>query len=148
DLARRPRRRPLEQQVLEEVGRARFLLVLVARADADPEAEGHRAHVVHALGDDGQPAVEAGGLGQRRRPPPAPPPPRRPPPPRAPPPPPGRGPPPHCREGRGRRTPWPPPPRRTPRRTPTRSCRRRCPPRLRPRPLWPLREPATTPTTS
>src|ERR687892_383968 len=51
DLAGRARRRPLEQQVLEEVRRARQLVGLVTPADTDPDPERHRAGLGHALGD-------------------------------------------------------------------------------------------------
>ena len=52
DLAGRAGGRALEQQVLEEVRRARQLGGLVAPADTDPDAERHRPGLGHALGDD------------------------------------------------------------------------------------------------
>ena len=52
DLLRGVARRALEEQVLEEVRDAGALLLLVARAGADPVAERDRADARHALGDD------------------------------------------------------------------------------------------------
>jgi hypothetical protein len=42
---------PLEQEVLEEVGSAGQLAVLVARPRTDPEADAHRSGILHPLGD-------------------------------------------------------------------------------------------------
>ncbi len=51
DLLRRVRARALEQQVLDEVRDACLRVGLVTGARADPEADGHGADVVEALGD-------------------------------------------------------------------------------------------------
>ena len=59
--------RPLEQQVLEEVRRAGHGGALVARADVDPDAERHRAHLGHLLGDDPQARGVLGPRDARRR---------------------------------------------------------------------------------
>ena len=56
----------LEQQVLEEVARARELVGLVARPGADPEADRDRAQLRHRLGDDAQPRVEQPSCGRDR----------------------------------------------------------------------------------
>jgi hypothetical protein len=50
----------LEQQVLEEVRGAVERRRLVARADADPDADAGRADAGHLLGDDPQPAGQDG----------------------------------------------------------------------------------------
>lgn len=44
-------RRPLEEHVLDEVRAAGVARRFVARADADPHADGRRAHVRHMLID-------------------------------------------------------------------------------------------------
>ena len=50
--------RALEEQVLDEVGDARAVVALVARADVDPEAERDGTHAGQALRDNALAAVE------------------------------------------------------------------------------------------
>ena len=57
----------LEQQVLEEVRRTGLLGLLVTRAGAHPEADAHRAGVVHPLGGQGQARRQNLGADHRRR---------------------------------------------------------------------------------
>ena len=52
----------LEQQVLEEVRDAAQRLGLVARADADPDADADRAGLGHPLGDDAEARGQLGAL--------------------------------------------------------------------------------------
>ena len=54
--------RPLEQQVLEEVGDARLRVPLVAGARAHPHPERHRAHRGHCLGDHPETGLQLGEL--------------------------------------------------------------------------------------
>ena len=73
DVQRRALGGALEQQVLEEVRAAVQRRRLVARADADPDADAGRAGAGHLLGDDPQPAGQDGtpdarGHLRRRRP--------------------------------------------------------------------------------
>ena len=58
DLHRRVARRALEQEVLDQVRDALLPAHLVARAGADPDADGDRAHRRDALGDDPLAAVQ------------------------------------------------------------------------------------------
>src|SRR5581483_4737237 len=58
DLQRGAPARPLEQQVLEVVGRARVREVLVTRADAHPDTQCYRAHRRKELRDDPEAARE------------------------------------------------------------------------------------------
>ena len=51
---RRPRRRALEQHVLDEMRDAAFGIGLVARSARQPDADRHRPHVRHRLGDEPQ----------------------------------------------------------------------------------------------
>ena len=46
------RRGPLEHEVLDQVGHPAAVFGLVARPGLDPHADGDRAYVLHALGDD------------------------------------------------------------------------------------------------
>ena len=70
DGAGRALGRALEEQVLEEVGRAGDLVRLVARADREPHADAHRVGLGHALSDDahtrGQLGTFDAGVGHRR----------------------------------------------------------------------------------
>ena len=65
DVQRRAARGALEQQVLEEVRGTGLRRGLVARADADPDAEGGRAHARDVLGDHAQPAGQHGAAHAR-----------------------------------------------------------------------------------
>jgi hypothetical protein len=65
DLGGRAGPRPLEQQVLEEVRRAREVADLVAAADPDPAAERDRAGPGNRLGGDPEPARQAFQCDQR-----------------------------------------------------------------------------------
>jgi len=58
DLGRAPGRCALEEKVLHEVRRSGALVVLVARAGADPNPERHRPRVHHRLCDQSSAAVE------------------------------------------------------------------------------------------
>ena len=60
DVHRGAPRGALEQQVLEEVRRAVVAVGLVARADADPGADGRRAQAGHVLGEHPDPAGQDG----------------------------------------------------------------------------------------
>ena len=51
---RRSRRRALEEHVLDEVRDAAFGVGLVARPARQPDADRHRTHVRHRLGDQPQ----------------------------------------------------------------------------------------------
>ena len=67
DVHRGAPRGALEQQVLEEVRRAVVAVGLVARADADPGADGRRAQARHVLGQHPDPAGQDGTAHERRR---------------------------------------------------------------------------------
>ena len=54
DLLRRPRRRALEEHVLDEMRDAAFGVGLVARPAGQPHADGDRTHVRHRLGHQPQ----------------------------------------------------------------------------------------------
>src|SRR5205814_73987 len=60
DLLSRVGTGPLEQQVLDEVGDARFRVRLVPRPGADPEPERDRADAADPLGDQPLAGVELG----------------------------------------------------------------------------------------
>ena len=60
DLLRVVRARPLEQEVLDEVGDAGAVVPLVAGARADPEADRDGADARHPLGDDALARIELG----------------------------------------------------------------------------------------
>src|SRR5690606_11619460 len=60
DVHRRAARGPLEEQVLEEVGRAVVPVPLVARADADPRPDRRGAHARHVLGEHADAAGQDG----------------------------------------------------------------------------------------
>src|ERR1044072_7719123 len=62
DLESAPRRRPFEQEVLEEVRRTADLCLLIARPDTDPCADRNRPLAGHLFGDDANPRWENGAL--------------------------------------------------------------------------------------
>src|SRR5215471_10356182 len=58
DLDRRAPAGPLEQDVLEEVGKALLLGRLILGAGSDEETEGEGANVLHSVDQDGDAVVE------------------------------------------------------------------------------------------
>ena len=58
DVERRARLRALERHVLEQMRQAVLVLLLGARAGADPDAEGGALELVHRMGDDREAGLE------------------------------------------------------------------------------------------
>ena len=58
DIFRRPRRGPLEEHVLHEVGDAPLLGCFVAGSSRQPDADADGADLCHPLGEDAEPVIE------------------------------------------------------------------------------------------